>query len=182
MVYDLIKKRKICYLGLIAGIIAGTVYVNINWYKSSDVINTYLCNFNRTMTSKDIIKNELQYYIFENRLKEMFIVFLFNMTFIGSAFNCMYMFYLGGTSAIVSSMMTLRYGYKAFCYFGMSVCPHYIVYMQMVMFAMTFFSSLKDKRIKKGMLKSVIINTCIIILLIWSESMLEAYVRIDYFN
>lgn len=178
----MLKKRKVWYLGLIIGMIAGTVYVNINWYKSSDAINTYLCSFNRTIVTKDMIKSELQYFIFESRLKEMFIIFVFNMTFLGSAFNCIYMFYMGGTSAIVSSMMALRYGYNALYYFGMSVFPYYIVYMGMVLFTMTFCSNIKDRRLKKGMSGSIIVNFCIIMLLIWTESMLEAYVRIDFFK
>lgn len=191
-VFDLLKKRRIWIISFWIGLSIGVIYANIKWFKCTEEINNYISYWSGIISRSDINKADFQKYIFEYRVKELLMIFIFNLTVAGKIFNCGYLAYCGYSSALMESILTLKYGYKGIGMYVLSIMPHYIVYSAVLIYTLSrcemvnniFFKDRKKitgNYIGINQIKNIIMNILFIILLVWIESVMESYININIF-
>lgn len=191
-VFDVLKNRKVWIISFWIGLSIGVIYANIKWFNCTEEINTYITYWSDRIGNSDINKSDFQKYIFGYRIKEMLIIFVFNLTIAGKFFNCCYLGYCGYSSALMESILTLKYGYKGIVLYAQSILPHYIVYVIVLLFTLSrcevinkaFFNDRKmfsGKSIGINELKSIVLSALFIVILALFESFLESYINIHIF-
>lgn len=188
-VFDVMRKRKNWFIFFFIGLLAGTVYANIKWFDSLNEVNSFITYWSDRIQGRDIDHNDFMKYVFINRLKEVFIILVFNLTITGKTFNCFYLFYLGYSSAMVEAILTLKYGYRALIIYSASIFPHYIVYGLLITYCIVLCEALNDAFFKHKSFGIGRINaekiilmfkySFIILIMILIESIMEAYININ---
>lgn len=191
-VFDILKSKKTWIISFLAGLSIGVIYANVKWFGCTEEINTYISYWNERISNSNIDQSDFQKYIFEYRIRELLMIFVFNLTVAGKLFNCCYLGYCGYSSALVESILTLKYGYKGMGMYAVSIFPHYIVYVAVLLYTLSrcekvnrvFF---KDKNvifrenIGVNEIKNIVFHILVIILMAWVESVMESYINIHIF-
>lgn len=188
-VFNVVRKRKMWLIFFFAGIMAGTVYANIKWFDSLNEVDAFVSYWGDRIKNADINKTDFWHYVLKSRIKEILFILLFNLTIAGKAFNCIYLVYLGYSSSMVGTLMTLRYGYRALIVYPASIFPYCIMYGILITYTLAQGERLNEAFFKEkcfrthrsgteGVRESFKQLTVIMIALI-IESMLEAYININ---
>ena len=191
-VFNVLRNRKVWILSFWIGLSAGMIYANIKWFNCTEEINSYITYWSDRISNSDINKSDFQKYIFGYRLKELLMIFIFNLTIAGRFFNCCYLGYLGYSAALMESVLTLKYGYRGIGLYTASIFPHYIVYVIVLLYTLSkcevinkvFFNDRKrfsGNSIGINEVKSIVVNVLFIVFLAWFESFLESYINIHIF-
>lgn len=188
-VFKVVRKRKMWLIFFFAGIIAGTVYANFKWFDSLNEVDAFVSYWGDRIKNADINKTDFWHYVLKSRMKEILFILLFNLTIAGKVFNCIYLVYLGYSSSMVGTLMTLRYGYRALLVYPASIFPYYIMYGILITYTFaqcerlneTFFKEkcFKSYRPCPESVKESFKQAAVIMVLLIIESMLEAYININ---
>lgn len=122
----------------IMGIVAGTLFINIFCSGGYDKFGIYSKYFIDIFHDFDVEKRELFLYSFWNRTKEILLLLVLSCTSLGSIAAEVFLAYKGLTVGILISVYVVQYGIGGLLLYGMSVFPHYITYVLMVMLMVSF--------------------------------------------
>ncbi len=127
-----------------AGIIAGTLLLNFfiqGDYKQLGIYSNY---FMEQLENVDVTKRELFLFSFGNRSKEILCLVFFSVTSLGRILPALYLIYKGMTVGILISTYVLQYQIGGIMLFLLSVFPHYITYIIMVLLLFSFSRELYE--------------------------------------
>lgn len=188
-IFSSVKRMYLLY-AFFCGLIIGTLFLNLvtsNYYDEIGVFSKYFVDkFNALV----INKSELFSYTFLSRLKEMALVFVFSFTVISAFYNSLYCLFLGFSTGIFISSLTVTSGIKGVWFYMLSIFPHYIIYVILILFVLSKSSQINQyiyhRNTEKIMThtnnnKNMILNIVLIIFLIITICLIEALVEV-YIN
>lgn len=122
----------------IIGVVAGTFFINIFCSDGYDNFGIYSKYFIEKFQNLDVEKKELFLYSFWSRSKEILVLLVLSFTSLGSIAAEVFLAYKGLTIGILISVYVLQYGSGGLLLYGMSIFPHYIAYVLMVILLVSF--------------------------------------------
>jgi hypothetical protein len=189
-IFSSVRGKYLLYVFFL-GIVLGTLFLNFAVPDYSDEIGIFGNYFVDKFNSLQISKPDLFSFVLTSRIKEMALLLLFGLTIVNTFYNVIYCLFLGFSTGLFISSLTISYGIKGIWFYIVSIFPQYIVYIFLVVFAINKFLQINHRIYNKngqqdnvfqiGNSKNIILNIMLIIffvlILCIIEAWLEAYVN-----
>lgn len=120
------------------GILAGTLLLNLFMQGDDKQLGLYSNYFMDQLKHADVTKRELFFYSFGNRSREILCLLFLCITSLGKVLPALYLFYKGLTIGILVSTYVVQYQVGGIMLYLLSVFPHYITYIIMVLILISF--------------------------------------------
>lgn len=167
----------------IVGILIGTVLLNFFAGAYADkmgIYSEYAMGDIGSLTTEGFSKWSFFTYCIRKYVIEIIIILIISCTSIWKVFDCIYCAYKGMAISILVSSATATYGAGGLLLYIMSIFPHYLVYVPLVIFTLYFGMKIKEK-IKSDKLILLILKGIVIEgIIITMTSFLEAYVNYPF--
>lgn len=185
-----IKSKYLLY-SFFFGIIIGTLFFNLFMPDYFDEIGIFGNYFVDKFNALEIDKSELFTYAFFSRIKEMILILIFSFTIINFVYNILYCLFLGFSTGLFISSLTISSGLKGVWYYVVSISPHYLIYVLLIIFTLSKSiqinhhiykkNNYKDNSLKVMDGKGIILNILLIFSIIFIMCIVEAYLEV-YIN
>lgn len=139
-----LKKRYWLILCFLAGIVAGTIFVNLFCVGEYNKFGIYGQYFVNKFENASIEKDKLFLYSLWNRSKEILLLILFAFTSFGAVLPEMFLVYKGITISTLIGVYVIQYGLGGLLIFLLGIFPHYITYTIMIVFLVLFSRELYE--------------------------------------
>lgn len=170
-------KYKILIIVFFGGLVAGSLITNLAGYNVVKTWGIFNSTFINRYSSVSIDFWSMWNYIFVNRLKLFTVIVVASFTAITYYVFAGYMFYIGLSSGMVLSAMTMQYGLKGVGVFAVSIFPHFILYVGSVVLIEIKALSVRQKQQKVKADASMIIIITIALVMLFVGSLFETYIN-----
>lgn len=138
------------------GVTAGTFFINIFWKGGYEELGTYSTYFIDRFSECSVNKKELFFYSFAERSREILVLLILAFTTLGNLVCNIYLLYKGLTVGILISVYVMQYGSGGMLLYGISIFPHYITYIVMIIILVSFVKEIqKEVRVENVSKKEI---------------------------
>ncbi len=127
------RENNHLWLTFLLGIIIGTFFVNFFLRDIYGELGMYSDFFVDKLNGTEVKSKELFLFAFERRIKEILLIFLISITACGFLLPQCYFMYQGFSVGILISIYVLQYGIGGMFLYLLSIFPHYLVYVPMML-------------------------------------------------
>ncbi len=158
---------------LLAGVVAGTVFMNclnIDILSNLEIYGSYI---GEKLCSTHINKIDFFQYIFVYRIKEILFIIILGLTSYRLMFHSAFLFYMGVKHSMLICMLTVIKRNTALLWYFAMTQPQTIIYVIIICYIIRKMDLNREKTYKNGRIKEIVI--CIIgaIIMCWLESVLN---------
>lgn len=128
----------------LTGVILGTMIVNLFCKGEYDKFGIYSEYFIERFQAFEVENKALFLYSFSGRMKEVCFLLLLSFTSLGIVAQKLYLLYKGMTIGILVSIYVLQYGTGGILLYMISIFPHYITYVLMILLMILFCEDITE--------------------------------------
>lgn len=184
-IFSSVKKKYLLY-AFFGGLITGTLFLNLITVDYYDEIGVFGKYFVDKFSALEINKAELLSYTFWSRVKEMLLIVLFSFTVFNYVYNTIYCSFLGFSTGIFISSLTITSGIKGVWFYVLSIFPHYIIYILLIFFVLNKSNQINQhiyhrntdiSNHNKHMILNIVLFIILIIIICLLEALAEVYIN-----
>ena len=123
----------------LGGIVFGTLFLNLFCSEGYEKFGVYSEYFIDRFSGVSVEKKDLFLYSFWRQSKEILLILLLSLTSLGYLTSELFLSYKGFSIGILVSVYVLQYGMGGVLLYGISIFPHYISYVLMIL-VLVYFS------------------------------------------
>lgn len=173
-----IKRSHRLFLVFFSGIIIGTLMINFfagEYAGQIGIYSEYFIDGINNSDAKNLNKWAIDLFCMKKYALEVVFLVAFNCTGFGMFINYCFCLYKGIAISILISSTTLTYGAYGILLYIMSIFPHYLTYVPMIVFTLYLGIKIKENIKKERLVGAVLKGIVIEAVLVACTAFLEAY-------